>query len=579
MTRPMGNDCLKSKELERQAFQLNILLDTVRELSQLPNLAQFMQRFLLMGMGAMGAAQGFVFLCSEGQKDQVAVASRGLADADADRLRQNASELRERYLAKNPFSQEILPHQARVVGYGETPVAKDLPREIEILVEWAADQTCFGLLGFGRKISQADYDDEDEDFLLRLVSVFMDALEPIRADAAKQRFTAAMFEKNRELELALEQARSMQRDLDRRYFHFKSLCDATRELSGNLDRDSLCTSFLLSVMGIFSAQKGFIVVWDRQSSAVQIVARGYPAGGAPRFSCAEMESIFRELLHPSFLPAKGERRQLLLTPEQLAALALPGKPVVAVAFIVGETQYGLICLGRALQAREDPQSEHDLLQALVQHFLVNLGNAHAFQTIQHLNQDLVHMNQELRQTLDELQESRQTITLLEAARQRISSLLQLETRRIKRVTVWDFFAIGVVSLLLALVFNAASPGGIPLTPETWAQPRPQVIDVTWAELKHAAQGALFLDARPVEFFNQERIAGAENLPLSLFDFVYSMKFSQLDPDQNIIVYGRNISRHYDEIVAAKLMERGMENVRVLAGGLQKWKRRGLPVEP
>ena len=157
--------------------------------------------------------------------------------------------------------------------------------------------------------------------------------------------------------------------------------------------------------------------------------------------------------------------------------------------------------------------------------------------------------------------------------------MRSETLRIKRVSLFDCLALALISLVLALVFNASSPGGISLSPEIWGQPRPDYIDVAWARLKHESRGALFLDARPTEFYNQSRIAGADNLPLNLFDFVYSMRFAMLDPEKDVVVYGRNISRRYDEQVAAKLKERGMVNVRVLEGGLRQWQRNGLPVEP
>jgi len=70
-----------------------------------------------------------------------------------------------------------------------------------------------------------------------------------------------------------------------------------------------------------------------------------------------------------------------------------------------------------------------------------------------------------------------------------------------------------------------------------------------------------------------------NLPLPLFDFVYIMKFSRLDPEKEIIVYGRNISRLYDEEVAFKLTSRGHQNVKVLSGGLSAWAEKGYPLAP
>jgi len=61
--------------------------------------------------------------------------------------------------------------------------------------------------------------------------------------------------------------------------------------------------------------------------------------------------------------------------------------------------------------------------------------------------------------------------------------------------------------------------------------------------------------------------------------VYMMKFSRLDPKQEIIVYGRNISRLYDEEVAFKLGARGHVNVKVLSGGLSAWQEKDYPLAP
>lgn len=570
--------CLAGEDLDRRMFQLNILFETVRELSQSPDAPGVMEAFALMSMGALGTARGFLIYFDE-QQGKSGVLSRGFSPPAADALNKAVDHIHDVLAEKIRRGAELLPHQARIVLLNEPPRDLCFPRETRVLVEWVLDANSYGYLGYGEKISLEGYGPDDEDFLLRLVSAFMDALEVIQSAEARRRLMDELLEKNSRLEQALADAQSMQQDLDRRYFHFKSLCETTRELSGILDKDGLIVSFLLSIMGIFSAQQGMVTYWDRKEGGVRTVTRGYAAGNAPEFTAESLDALFCSLLHPPFVPASGESRQLVLRGEMLRSLDLPGDPFTAVAFLMDTTHYGLVCLGRRLHDREDQQAEGELLEALVQSFLACLGNAFSFATIQKLNEDLMQKNLELRQTLDELQKSKQTISLLEAARNRISSLLYTETLRLKRVSLLDFVFLGVLSLILALVFNASSPGGVSLVPETWGRPAPEFIDVSWAKLKHASQGALFLDARPVEFFHQKRIAGAENLPLNLFDFVYAMRFSLLDPGTEVIVYGRNISRHYDEIVAAKLKERGMENVRVLAGGLQRWSREGLPVEP
>ncbi|WP_084185120.1 rhodanese-like domain-containing protein [Desulfonatronum thiodismutans] len=558
----------------RRAFQLDALFETVSELSRLTDPVEVMEAFVLMSMGALGTAQGLL-VAQDRRSGRQHLVLRGLPESDKERL----PEAVQSVSAKVRDEGGMLSRQVLVVVINESPEKPGLPEPLRVVVEWYLDEHRFGVLGYGSKVNGSAYDHQDEDFVLQLVTAFMDALASASVNETIRGLNEKLQARNTELQRALLDSQDIQARLDRRYFHFKSICDTTRELSGNLHAKTLLSSFLLSVMGTFSAQRGFIVLWDRREDRLEIATRGFSDGAAPSFDAQRLDAVFRSLLHPPFVPAQGEKHYQVLTYDELQSLELAETPQVGAAFLVDENWYGLAGIGNCLARSEDDQAERELLPALLQGFLVSLDNALAFETIENLNSDLLRKNAELQQTLDELRQSRQTISLLEAAANRFSSLLRTETLRIKQVNLFDCLALALVSLVLALVFNASSPGGISLLPETWAQPRPDYIDVAWARLKHESQGALFLDARPTEFFNQSHIAGAENLPLNLFDFVYSMRFAMLDPEKDVIVYGRNISRRYDEQVAAKLKERGMVNVRVMEGGLRQWQRNGLPVEP
>ncbi len=558
----------------RRAFQLDSLFETVSELSHLTDPVEVMEAFILMSMGALGTAQGLL-VAKDHRSGREHLVLRGLPESDKKRL----PEAVQSVSAKIQDEGGMLARQVLVVVINESPAKPGLPEPLRVVVEWYLDEHRFGVLGYGPKINGLAYDHQDEDFMLQLVTAFMDALASASVNETIRGLNEELQARNDELQQSLLASQDIQARLDRRYFHFKSICDTTRELSGNLHAKTLLSSFLLSVMGTFSAQNGFIVLWDRHEGRIEIATRGFGDGSAPAFDAQRLDVVFRSLLHPPFVPTQGEKHYQVLTHDELQSLELAGISQVGAAFLVDENWYGLMGIGNCLARSEDDQVEQELLPALLQGFLVSLGNALAFATIEQLNSDLLRKNAEIQQTLDELQQSRQTISLLEATANRFSSLLRIETLRIKRVNLFDCLALAVVSLVLAVVFNASSPGGISLLPETWGQPKPEYIDVAWARLKHESQGALFLDARPTEFFNQSHIAGAENLPLNLFDFVYSMRFAMLAPDKDVIVYGRNISRRYDEQVAAKLKERGMVNVRVMDGGLRQWQRNGLPVEP
>jgi 3-mercaptopyruvate sulfurtransferase SseA len=68
------------------------------------------------------------------------------------------------------------------------------------------------------------------------------------------------------------------------------------------------------------------------------------------------------------------------------------------------------------------------------------------------------------------------------------------------------------------------------------------------------------------------------MPVAIFDIMYMMVLSQEQKQREIIVYGRTISKRYDEKLANKLAVRGHKNVKVLDGGLSAWKDKGYPIE-
>lgn len=162
--------------------------------------------------------------------------------------------------------------------------------------------------------------------------------------------------------------------------------------------------------------------------------------------------------------------------------------------------------------------------------------------------------------------------------------LKLERETARRFWVpclswFDLLVIVGLSLLFGVVFNLSNPNGINLLPKSSTTEAISAMSLAGAMAKHAKGEALFLDARPSGFFEQQRIAGAVNLPPALFDIIYMMELSQVDRDRELILYGRTISRHYDAQVAGKLILRGHKNTRLLDGGLTEWKRSGYPVEP
>ena len=154
--------------------------------------------------------------------------------------------------------------------------------------------------------------------------------------------------------------------------------------------------------------------------------------------------------------------------------------------------------------------------------------------------------------------------------------LRRETHRLRWM---DFVPIIGLSLVCALVFNMSNPKGIAVLPKKFSNESILFIGPEKAYEKSNRGEALIVDAMPTNFFEEGHIRGAMNLPLAIFDFMYDMKLGKRDKSKELVIYGRTISRHYDEAVAEKLVARGFENVMILKDGIQGWKNRRYPVEP
>jgi len=171
----------------------------------------------------------------------------------------------------------------------------------------------------------------------------------------------------------------------------------------------------------------------------------------------------------------------------------------------------------------------------------------------------------------------QTNTVFEKVLHRIRVINPRENDRRRRVFPFDFFLIFTTSVFIGLLFNSVSPNGIRVLPVCWSEPSPDHVSAYEANWLINRQEALVVDARPREFYKEKHIENAINVPPSVFDMVYRMKWNEVDPQKDIIVYGRNISRHYDEEVAYRFLYKGHKNVKVLEGGYSTWERYGFAV--
>ncbi|MBN1930969.1 MAG: rhodanese-like domain-containing protein [Desulfobacterales bacterium] len=374
------------------------------------------------------------------------------------------------------------------------------------------------------------------------------------------------------------QALKTRDELDKRIFHLQAIYDLTAELSPLTDTQKLLDTFLLMILGTFSVGQGFVLVYDRREKIVALSDRGleHKATLSPEFT----EKLLYQCLDVSAEKTLAPMSVTNLTaPDLFKTAGLSPATEYGLMFVVDSQLMGIIGLGPRISDTDFSKVEKTLLVNYVSNFMVFLKNARSFEMIQALNKDLEQQNEQLRKTIAELTEARHKITTLEKAKAQIKMIVQAELERAGRVRILDFVLILAVAMLVGLVFNFFSPNGIPLVSESIFRPSPALIDVAEAKKIIDTGTGVLVDARPNEFYRQEHIKGAINLPPALFDFIYMMKLSKLDPKKKIIVYGRNISKRYDEEVAYRLTQRDHEDIKVLAGGLSAWSKEGYPLEP
>jgi len=136
--------------------------------------------------------------------------------------------------------------------------------------------------------------------------------------------------------------------------------------------------------------------------------------------------------------------------------------------------------------------------------------------------------------------------------------------------------IGAVSTALAAAWNAASGRGFDYSRSVLVQEGDQVITAEEARSR-LQSGALFLDARPLDFWKMNRIPGALPLPEDTFDEAFPRVEDSLRKNAGIVVYCSGYGCEASHVVARRLRERGFAAV-VLDEGLPAWEDAGYPID-
>lgn len=531
MTAHMASDA------DRVRYQFQILFETAAELSGARHPHKILEAFLLSAQGGVGARGGFAAILGQDgfQLMTRSTLSKSLTPEYARVLREHLDALGDE--RKSSFFVPSLQ--------GEL-----CPGKCELLLVCPLDDGQDGVLGLEASLSGRPYDDNDRQLVAGLGTLFQTSLR-FSLYATRVELLNAELSKHNDA-------------LDRQIYHLSALRDLSGEIL-RVDQDEVMSTFLLTLLGHFARPQGLLVLHDRHLGRIRESSGGL--GDRPPLNEQETGGLFYQCLagvrEKHLQPLQVEPVENL---DGLAAMELGFAPDRAYLFMLRENLYGALVLGPSLGqevAAEQAPAEDGLLQAFVAQGVLHLKNADSFATIMSLNADLARQNEELRRTIDDLTRARDRISVLEAAGRRIAGIVHSKAESLVRVRLGDFLLIIVLSLGLALAFNQQNPRGIALVEPAGPEIPVLTLDQALHLIDH--EDALLVDARPREFFEREHAQRAVNVPAQLFDLVYMMQLIAEDLDRPVIVFGRSVSRRYDQIVAAKFLGRDHERVYIVKG--------------
>jgi len=139
-----------------------------------------------------------------------------------------------------------------------------------------------------------------------------------------------------------------------------------------------------------------------------------------------------------------------------------------------------------------------------------------------------------------------------------------------------FILILVTGVAAGFAWNAASGRGFALGRSVLVQAGDELVDASDAK-RLLDRGALFLDARPRDFWRMNRIPGSLSLPEDDFDRAFAELHDRLQRASGIVVYCSGFGCDASHIVARKLRERGFIAA-ILNEGIPAWQDAGLPMD-
>ena len=140
--------------------------------------------------------------------------------------------------------------------------------------------------------------------------------------------------------------------------------------------------------------------------------------------------------------------------------------------------------------------------------------------------------------------------------------------------IFQAFSIAILSSVLGIGINSLRKEDIPILSSS-STDMDLSMDIEIAEKLFHEKKAIFVDARPPEFYKKLHIKGAINIPAGEGE---KLKKKNIPNDKIIITYCDDNVCILSKELAMELYSLGFNNVYYLKNGFTAWTSRNLPVE-
>ena len=148
----------------------------------------------------------------------------------------------------------------------------------------------------------------------------------------------------------------------------------------------------------------------------------------------------------------------------------------------------------------------------------------------------------------------------------------------------DVLSVLAVAIIAAFIFNIASGNRINVTKKynivehVNENYNVEIIDIEIFRFYLEKEDSIILDARPESDFNSGHIPGARSFSINNFDLLFRERGGLLKLGKTILVYCSGPTCEDSHQLAVKLSEKGIKEIFVFSGGMEKWIEAGFEIE-